>query len=447
MEIRDVIHGAIDILNSELKVIDSLYFQRLRFIKQLGFSEQAFPSASHNRYMHSIGTMHTASLAFRSIFSKNPVQGIPEETLCRWESVLRFAALLHDIGHGPLSHTTEFAMPKVGDLNLPIQIKDQNLQATHEDYTLKILLDSPLTPILAEAGREFDIEPHHIASLIEPKLKSEPAFFESSLGGEIVNFKPVLQQLISSEIDADRMDYLRRDSLYCGVSYGEFDFDWILSNLRLNISEQKAFLCLEHRALYAFEDFLISRFHMFLMVYFHHKSVVYDEMLRRYLNTPNCQYQIPSDINEFGEHHDAHLYAHFSESKNHWAKRIAKKEPYRMLVEFHSGIPTDSESQSLQNEGHQRLIDFLEQSEIDHLQVQSSGELSKYFRKPGLPIFVRYDNHFAKPTFIPLEKCTDLFQKYEKKRTIKRIYVSPEDFKKLNPLRRKAKLPFHDLYL
>src|SRR3954467_6949431 len=117
MEIRDVIHGSIRIEPDERAVIDSAYFQRLRQIKQLGFAENSFPSATHNRYIHSLGAMQTASRAFETIFAKAE---LPNREGFR--SALRLAALLHDIGHGPLSHTTEIAMPDVRELKLPQRV-------------------------------------------------------------------------------------------------------------------------------------------------------------------------------------------------------------------------------------------------------------------------------------------------------------------------------------
>src|SRR5262245_57882658 len=136
MEIRDVIHGSIPIESYELPVIDSRYFQRLRHIKQLGFAENSFPSATHNRYIHSLGAMHTATRAFDTIFSKTS-----RTTHQRFRALVRLAALLHDIGHGPLSHTTEFAMPHVRKLQLPhLDAKAAGARkATHEDYTLKLI--------------------------------------------------------------------------------------------------------------------------------------------------------------------------------------------------------------------------------------------------------------------------------------------------------------------
>ena len=315
MEIRDVIHGSIAVEPSELAIIDSRYFQRLRQIKQLGFAEHSFPSATHNRYIHSLGAMATASKAIENIFNgqygRLPLAKLNPKAFARFRQVVRLGALLHDVGHGPLSHTTEFAMPDVKSLAVPGQShKGKSRKATHEDYTLKIILDSPLTPFLERAGIEHGFKPIHVAGLIEPSIEIADNFFIERIEGENVDFRPLLKQLISSELDADRMDYLRRDSLYAGVSYGQFDFDWLIGNLTSHIKNGKCYMGLQHRALYAFEDFLISRFHMFLMVYFHYKSVVFDEMLRQYLEGPECDYTLPADIEKYADCNDDHHSEH-----------------------------------------------------------------------------------------------------------------------------------------
>src|SRR5262245_29407420 len=116
MEIRDPIHGAILLSRDELKAVDSRPTQRLRRIKQLGFGEFAFPGATHNRFSHSLGAMHLAGLAFDQVFRQRRLADA-EQT--RLRSTVRLAALLHDVGHGPLSHASERAMPEADALRIP----------------------------------------------------------------------------------------------------------------------------------------------------------------------------------------------------------------------------------------------------------------------------------------------------------------------------------------
>src|SRR4051812_22746529 len=168
MEVRDPIHGEIELNSAEVAVLDSAAYQRLRSIKQLGFSEFSFPGATHNRYLHSLGVCHLAGRAFDSIFKKFEFS---TSTLReRLRQTTRLAALLHDIGHGPLSHTTEDVMPRLKELKLKAYDKkkvppDPNRQANHEDYTIKFITDSSLTEILRD--NFSDIDPMAIASLVD----------------------------------------------------------------------------------------------------------------------------------------------------------------------------------------------------------------------------------------------------------------------------------------
>lgn len=451
MDIRDVVHGVITVEDYELPVLDSYPFQRLRQIKQTGFAEQSYPGASHSRYIHSLGAMHTATLAWESILRAQP-KLLRTEAAQKFKAIVRLAALLHDVGHGPLSHTTEFAMPEVSTLKIPSPPggrKPANRKATHEDYTIKIILDSDLTPQIEKIGRRFGFTAQHVAALVEPEYKPKDGFFneqvsDGQVAGSAVSFFPILHQLISSEMDADRMDYLRRDSFHAGVSYGVFDAAWLISNFRGLIKNNECFLGIEHRALYAFEDFLLSRYHMFLMVYLHHKTVIYDEMLGQYLSMPNCPYRLPSDINEYYQCTDSHLYSHLQSSSNIWAKRIIARDSFRVLLETHSGIPGGDKAREKQDKLFHKVVDELRAKKIPYIATTSKGELSKYFGKDEFPIYVRYDNQYSTPELIPLQKCTELFKTYPSVRTISRIYVASEDLKKIRTFGRAERIAFEE---
>lgn len=426
-EIRDPIHGNILIDHGERRVIEHGFFQRLRNIKQMGFADLAFPGATHNRYAHSLGTLNLAGRAFDSIFGQHPF--VDPSAYSRFRKAVRLAALLHDVGHAPFSHVCEFAMPNLSRLAIPLMAGKADRRATHEDYTVKIITDSTLSPLLNAIEPGMGTE--HIAGLVNPSIDLNDDFYRD---GEI-NYRPLLCQLVSSELDVDRMDYLRRDSLNSGVGYGHYDGDWININLTLHITEKKeAHLALDPRAIYAFEDFLIARYHMFLMVYFHHKSVIYEELLQRYFEECPGQYQIPHDIEAYMAVDDYHLFSHLRRAKNAWAQRIVNREPYRLLLERHGsgvGIDVDAEIAQLHHEG------------IHTIEASSRGGLSKYSqpgekRRKGPTIFVTQKNPsgstFGVEKVIPLEQCTDLFKRYEAERQIIRIYVQGSDYDRAREL-------------
>ena len=147
--------------------IDDPFVQRLRGIRQLGFAQYPFPGATHSRFAHSIGAMHLAGNAFDVIFRNWTFSSVQRRDELR--SCLRIAALLHDVGHGPYSHTSEYAMPSV-QLLLPNQ-KDR--QATHEDYTIAILQHS----LRKNIEKNFSFGADHVVALIDCSAQIEDDFF------------------------------------------------------------------------------------------------------------------------------------------------------------------------------------------------------------------------------------------------------------------------------
>ena len=418
MEIRDPIHGSIFLNDGEVAIIESVEFQRLREIKQLGFSEFSFPGATHNRFLHSIGVSHVAGQVFDSVFRAFPFKRSVNKL--RFRQLVRLAALLHDIGHGPLSHTTEEVMPQLSDLKIKIyseQKIDQNRQANHEDYTIKFVTDSHISEIIKKYFPEID--PLHIACLIDKSLKCDEAFFSDGS----IDYRPILSQIVSSELDADRMDYLERDSYFCGINYGKIDRDWLIQNLTLHIKNNHAYLALNRRALYAFDDFLISRHHMHLMVYFHHKSIIYEELLNRYLTSKDCSFFLPANLEDYISYTDYKLYEHLDTVKNEWAQRIASRQPYRVAIELHNQDTKRSEN----------VQSVLKKNKIDSIWASSNVRLSKYHQTSETEnqnhIYV-VDQYDRWDIPAPIGTATQIFNKYEGARVIDRVYVSPENFEK-----------------
>ncbi|HTO97913.1 MAG TPA: HD domain-containing protein, partial [Myxococcales bacterium] len=325
MHIRDPIHGAIELTSDERALIDSPQYQRLRNVKQLGFADLAFPGATHTRYAHGLGAMAMASKVYDAL---SPQLELELDDRARFRQTLRLAVLFHDLGHPPLSHASERIMPPLQELRVPAWAAESVARrAGHEDYTLKLVLDSPLAGEIRRRFSARGIDPEHVAGLICGRQPPGPSPYRSR-GRDLL---PVLRQVVSGELDADRMDYLQRDSFFTGVNYGKFDADWIVQNLAAVEREDRVYLGLQHRAVFAFEDFLLSRYHMFLSVYFHATSVGYEVILQRWCESG--EYALPADPDQYLQHDDVSLIAALRASSNPWARRVVRRQGYRVLME------------------------------------------------------------------------------------------------------------------
>lgn len=241
---RDSVHNIIrvrmDTREGELIVglIDTPEFQRLRRIRQLGLGHFAYQGAEHSRFTHSLGVFH---LATRILAKLSNSYDISQED----RIAVRVAALLHDIGHGAFSHVLESI-----------------LDFHHENYTIEAVLseETGVGRVLRSYSSEL---PERIAAIIRG------------------NFRPMaLAQLVSSQLDVDRMDYLLRDSLMTGVKYGVFDLEWIIKSIEINQEADQMYVSAP--GIYAVEDYLQARYYMFRQVYFH-RTLRAAEMLLRSL--------------------------------------------------------------------------------------------------------------------------------------------------------------------
>lgn len=417
MRIRDPIHGTILVNQEETAVIDSRFYQRLRNIRQLGFGELAFPGATHTRHAHSLGAMHVATRLFDAVAAGARLSPAAKD---RFRAAVRMAVLCHDLGHMPFSHASEVIAPLKSRLKLPAWFDDgEGEQATHEDFTARILLDSSLTPLVTEALSAHALTAAHIASLVtgrEPPGQSP--FAEGN-----VDWSPLLRGLVSGELDADRMDYLLRDSFYTGVNYGRYDFEWIVQNLNAAERDGKMVLALSRAAAFAFEDFLLSRFHMFLSVYFHHTSVSFDHMLKRYYEEAPGEFEIPNDPEQFLLCDDVELNHVLRRSKNRWAERIVTRRGFKRVAEFTERDPGyDLKAISAE----------LTRAGCEHFSVESRGVLSKYFNDGKGPSLFVIDVSSGRLTSIA--DYTPLYQRYAGAVLLSRVYVRPDQADAARPL-------------
>lgn len=412
MEIRDPIHGVIRVTEDELAVIEHPFVQRLRGVRQLGFSHLPFPGATHSRYAHSLGAMELAGQAFDACFSGVDLED--SSKLAAWRSALRLAALCHDLGHPPFSHAAEFAMPPLVELGVTAYDharvgKRSHKRASHEDYTIAILTKSSLCQTI-EA--RFGFSALFVAGLVSKEvLLPSDGFFQD--GG--LDYRGLLSQLISSELDVDRLDYLVRDSYYTGARYGEIDARWLISHLSRHVdSRGRVFLALDHRAIYAFDDLMISRFHMFVMVYYHQKSIACEVMLQRYMEDPGCDYRLPADLDAYLHHDDAELLTHIRRSSNPVARDLVEGRLWRVALEVH-GTPGE-----VHVEARRRL---LEELGIPVIATTSTGAVFKPARADTAPIYVLDRGHGRAERTMLLHEATTLFHRYQDERAIARLYV------------------------
>ena len=228
---RDSVHNIIRVNTDSdegrliVSLIDTPEFQRLRRIRQLGLAYFAYQAAEHSRFTHSLGAFHLAARIIAKL--RLDYEIAPEEQIA-----VRVAALLHDIGHGPFSHVIESI-----------------LGFHHEQFTIEAVLSDET--VVGKTLQAFS-----------PELANDVA---SIIRGDFG--RRALGQLVSSQLDVDRMDYLLRDSLMTGAKYGIFDLEWIIKSIEINETDDHLYVSTP--GIYAVEDYLQARYYMYRQVYFH----------------------------------------------------------------------------------------------------------------------------------------------------------------------------------
>jgi HD superfamily phosphohydrolase len=243
---KDPVHRYVHVRDKVIwDLIGTKEFQRLRRIKQLGTTYLTFHGAEHSRFNHSLGVYEIIRRIIDNVFEGRPEWDESERllSLC--------AALLHDLGHGPFSHSFE----KVFDFD-------------HEEFTRKIILgETEVNKILTKVGPDF---PADVAEVIAKTYRNK-----------------LVVSLISSQIDADRMDYLQRDAYFTGVSYGHFDMERILRVMRPREDQ----VVIKHSGMHAVEDYIMSRYQMYWQVYFHPVTRSAEVILTKILHRAKYLYE------------------------------------------------------------------------------------------------------------------------------------------------------------
>jgi len=282
-EICDPIHTFIRLDSAEREVMDSMPFQRLRHVHQLALTYLVYPGATHKRFEHSLGVMELVSRMFDVVTKSPHNNGIREiipsgDELQYWRRVLRMAALCHDIGHLPFSHSAE---------------KELLFDTDHEGMTVKIIKSDIMKDIwnkMTPPLRSDDIAKLAVGSEKLKKVKFK-------------DWEAILSELIVSNVfGADRMDYLLRDAYYAGVPYGKFDHYRLIDCMRIlprkDSNSNEPALGIESGGLYAAEALLLARYFMFSTVYFHPIRRIYDIHLKDFLKMMFVK-GFPIEVNEY----------------------------------------------------------------------------------------------------------------------------------------------------
>ena len=242
--LKDPVHSYIHIHYEVIwNCLDSKEFQRLRRIRQLGGDFQVYPTAEHSRFSHSLGVYEIVRRMVTEV-----------KTLCaeltEYEKVcVMLAGLLHDVGHGPFSHAFEHVT-----------------NHSHEEYTVKIILgNTELNSILRAVSKKM---PEDIVSIIQHTHEND-----------------ILNQIVSGQLDADRMDYLLRDSYFTATSYGQFDLERILRTMRVRkTSEGRKVIVVKHTGIHSVEDYIMARYQMYWQVYYHPVARSYEAVFIQLFN-------------------------------------------------------------------------------------------------------------------------------------------------------------------
>ncbi|MEC6881497.1 HD domain-containing protein [Photobacterium piscicola] len=292
-KILDPIHGIIRLSKLELKFVDHPLFQRLRTIKQNTFLYKVFPSAMHSRFEHSLGVMH---LSYK-ILSNLKLNGYRYKSKYEYAHIfcdidnlpliniqeLRLAALLHDIGHGPMSHQFDSFMCKKEDLavhlgnefNDVFNMIDNNSKIEHEHISI-IFIKHIYNNLDEEYKNQINID--NVIKIIENKYKDKKLII--SYNNNEFDILPLLTSIISScPIDADRMDYLLRDSYFSGVKCGVYDYNRLLMSIVPVVENDKVYLAYKESGVDSIVEFINSRSSLFGQVYYHKTNRAFSAML------------------------------------------------------------------------------------------------------------------------------------------------------------------------
>lgn len=321
-EIRDPIYGFIKLSEWEKEIIDHPVFQRLRRIKQLSWTDMVYPAANHTRFEHSLGVMYVATRMYENIVRnsedilKNELS-YDEYGLKRDKILIKLSALLHDLGHSPFSHVGEELMPRK---------KDSEEKYEHEDYSAALVIYKMKDVIERHPYNEnYHITVEEIKNFLEGNSASKRSL--------------IWRDLITSQLDADRADYLLRDAYHIGVKYGEFDLERLIQTLTIGYAPEtnQPTIAVDQGGKQVAESLIIARYLMFVQVYFHHTRRAYDLIVTELLSNilENGFFSLPDidGIDEYYDWDDWKVMGIIHQSKDYLCQILKERKHYRRVHE------------------------------------------------------------------------------------------------------------------
>jgi hypothetical protein len=306
LRLRDPIHGFIHADPLEAALVGSRPVQRLRWIHQLGLTFLVYPGAEHSRFSHALGAMHLAGRLFDALAEKKPELFAAQER-SYFRRLVRAAALLHDVGHAPFSHTTE-------DRFEPLE--GGRTAIDHEAMTDQLLAHTEIPEIFERQGEGLKLA--EVRQLIAGELPPERRF---------------LVQLVSGELDVDKMDYLLRDSLFCGVRYGIYDLDRLVETVTVVQDPEDGSLALgiESGGVHALEALVLARYYMFTQVYFNVTVKALEHHLNAWLERQQRYWPVAPD--RFLAEDDTTLLAELRRSEDEHARAVICRSHFPLAYE------------------------------------------------------------------------------------------------------------------
>jgi len=300
LRLRDPIHGFLHADALEAALVACRPVQRLRWIHQLGLTFLVYPGAEHSRFSHVLGAMHLAGRMFDALADKRP--DLFDRSECpRLRRLVRTAALLHDIGHAPFSHSAEDRFADGID---------------HEEMTRRLLVTDEIAEVFERHGD--GVSSAEVAELLAGRMPPERRY---------------LAQMVSGELDVDKMDYLLRDSLFCGVRYGVYDLDRLIDTLVPIVDPESGAIGLgvEEGGVHAVEALVLARYYMFTQVYYNVTGKALEHHLTEWLRATGRSW--PADPETFLAEDDHSVLAGLRASDDVHARAVVHRAHFPLAFE------------------------------------------------------------------------------------------------------------------